>query len=183
MEQPRVGISACLTGEKVRHDGGDKLHASLIAALSDRFTLVPVCPEVEMGLGTPRQPVQLVDARRTVWSPTDSFTYDGLSLLGVDDHHDHTGAFIRFVGPRLEELDRLEVSGYVLKSASPSCGLDVPVFDAEGTEVDRRPGLFAAALEARFPGLPVAEESELDDGARRASFVDGVLRYHRDRHG
>jgi len=183
MEQPCVGISSCLTGEKVRYDGSDKLHASLVAALSEHFTLVPVCPEVEMGLETPRQPVQLVDARRVARRSPNSFSYDGLFLLGVNDHCDYTAAFLGFVGPRLEELDRLELSGYVLKSASPSCGLDMPVFDAKGIEVGRRPGLFAAALEGRFAGLPVAEETELEDATRRASFVDEVLQYHRDQHG
>ena len=182
MERPRVGISACLIGEKVRYDGSDKLHASLVAALGEHFALVSVCPEVEMGLGTPRQPIQLVDATKIPRSPTDPFSYDGLRLLEVDDRRDHTGAFLGFVGPRLEELDRLEMSGFVLKSESPSCGLDVAVLDSRGVEVDRRSGMFAAALLARLPGLPVADELQLEDRARWESFVEEVLEYHRDRH-
>ena len=58
--RPRVGISRCLLGENVRYDGGHKRDARLIEAFGAHVEWVPVCPEVEVGMGTPREPIQLV---------------------------------------------------------------------------------------------------------------------------
>src|SRR5437773_10846344 len=60
---PRVGISQCLLGDNVRYDGGHKLDSVLIETLGRHVEWVPVCPEVEVGLGTPREPMQLVGDR------------------------------------------------------------------------------------------------------------------------
>jgi uncharacterized protein YbbK (DUF523 family) len=179
--RPRVGISSCLLGEKVRYDGGDKLEPVIPAALGPLVELVPVCPEVEAGLGVPREPVELVagGARARV--------------LGVESGADHTAALERATAARLRELAALGLGGYVLKSRSPSCGLDVPVFGAHGRgrrdaggECDdpdrhaaaRGPGLFAAALLRAFPDLPVIEEGALRDPEARAAFIRRVMERH-----
>src|SRR5204863_1845207 len=74
---------------------------------------------------------------------------------------------------RVEELARVQLSGYVLKAGSPSCGTSVPVENG-----DAAPGLFARALIARLPDLPIADERALADPLRRQAFVDRVLAYH-----
>ena len=62
----RLGISRCLLGETVRFDGGHKRDAFLTDILGRYVEWVPVCPEVEAGLGTPREAMRLVGGGRRV---------------------------------------------------------------------------------------------------------------------
>ncbi len=151
----RVGISSCLLGQKVRYDGGDKRDTALVRAFGRSVEWVPVCPEVEAGLGVPREPIQLV--RR---GPR------AVRLIGIDTGKDYTAAMRRYAKHRLDELAMLDLCGYVFKEGSPSCGL-APL------------GLFAAALVARFPHLPVEEEGRLRDARVRDAFIERVVAYAR----
>jgi uncharacterized protein YbbK (DUF523 family) len=159
----RLGISACLLGAAVRWDGGHQRDAFLVEVLGPRVEWVPVCPEVELGLGVPRPPIQLAgDARvpRLVVAATG----EGL-----------TARMHRFAEARLDELARLDLHGDVLKRASPSCGPgDVPVHGAAGDTSERGAGLFAQGLGARFPDLPIEDEGRLADPAVRARFLERV---------
>src|SRR5688500_9175647 len=159
MELIRIGISACLTGQHVRYNGAHKKDETVLDALRARFELVPVCPEVEMGLGVPREPMDLFR------------TPAGVRLITVNSRIDHTDGMHAFATRRLDELAKEDLSGFVLKSQSPSCGLHVGAHDDQG--------LFAAALVARFPQLPVTEEAALanPDGLRR--FVERAEAYSR----
>ena len=105
-EHPRlkVGISACLLGQKVRYDGGHKSDDFLVGTLSRFVRYVPICPEVELGLGTPRESIHL--ERRT----------DGVHLVGVRSHEDHTAAMTRYAAERAEALVRDDLAGYVFKA-------------------------------------------------------------------
>ena len=157
-ERPRVGISACLLGERVRYDGGHKRHEWLVDVIGRDVHWVPVYPEVEAGFGTPREPMDLV------------CTPDGaVALITKHTHRDVTSTLKNFAVRRVEELATEDLSGYVLKADSPSCGL----YDAPSR------GLFADALVARFPDLPVEDERQLADASRRRQFVDRVLAYYR----
>jgi uncharacterized protein YbbK (DUF523 family) len=135
--------------------------------------LVPVCPEVELGLGTPREPIRLERAGR------------GFRLVAPGSGADHTDAMRRHAEARVSELERLGLSGYVFKKDSPSCGVQrVPVWRGEASARVGR-GAFASVLVARLPDLPVVEESELRDERGRQAFLDRVLAYHarRSLHG
>ncbi|HZV00961.1 MAG TPA: DUF523 domain-containing protein [Planctomycetota bacterium] len=157
--RPRVGVSACLLGESVRHDGRHK-RSEPVLELAKAFELVPICPEVEIGLGVPREPIQL-ERREGV-----------TKLLGVTSRRDHTEAMTSFAARKLSELSGL--SGYVLKSRSPSCGLvDTPLI---GTD-EKGSGLFAAALRAAYPSLPIVDERSLEDPEACARFVALVRAY------
>src|SRR5712691_5879154 len=149
---PRVGVSQCLLGEPVRYDGGHKLDSVLIETLGRYVEWVPVCPEVEVGLGTPREPMRLVG--------------DPLAprLVTINTGVDHTEAINRFARKRVRELEALNLSGFVFKSASPSCGIrGVPLFNIQGIETHDGVGLFARAFMEHFPEMPVEEESRLKD--------------------
>jgi len=148
--KPRVGVSACLLGEAVRWDGRHKREEWIVRDLAAVVTLVPVCPEVEMGLGVPRPPIRIDGDGR---------------LVTVDGGVDLTARMARFAADRLAALEG--IAGFVLKANSPSCGkTGVPHGDhATG------PGLFAAALLRRFPDLPVEDEVRLRDPAIRAAFL------------
>ncbi len=148
--RPRVVISACLLGERVRYDGRDKGEPALARALAAGAELVPVCPEVECGLPVPRPPMRLEGDPAAP------------RLVVIEDRTDHTARFAAWLAPRLDELAALRPAAFVLKARSPSCGVDgTPVFDAGGEPVARDGGLFARAVRARFPDLPVVEEGAL----------------------
>lgn len=159
-ERPRVGVSSCLLGQKVRYDGGHKRDDFVVDLLGRFVTYVPVCPEAELGLGTPREPIRLERSE------------GGLRLLGVRSREDHTEAMTRFADARLDALERENLAGYILKKDSPSCGLErVKVFGRAGMPSKEGRGLFAVRLTARFPLLAVEEEGRLHDPVLRRSFV------------
>ncbi len=158
-------MSACLLGDAVRHDGGHKRNAFLVA-LEPFVEWIKVCPEVECGMGTPREPIRLVDRGGRI------------RLLGVKSDVDHTIAMTSFAERRVAELEKEDLCGYVLKSDSPSCGVaGVAVHDPDGSArqpVRNGTGLFAARLLARFQQLPIEEESGLRDAERRDHFIERV---------
>jgi uncharacterized protein YbbK (DUF523 family) len=163
-DRPRIGVSACLLGERVRYDGRDKRDAWLVDVLGPRVEWVPVCPEVEAGLGTPREPMTL---------GRDS---SGRLVLVTDRVRDDlTRTMTEYSVRRAAELAAADLDGYVLKAGSPSCGLDIPV------EHERAMGLYATALTTELAGLPIADERELANPEWRESFVDRVYAHFRRR--
>jgi uncharacterized protein YbbK (DUF523 family) len=167
-EVVRLGISACLLGHEVRYDGGHKRDPFLTDELGKCVEWVPVCPEVEIGMGTPREPLQLVHVGRTTRMVTAS--------SGID----YTDRMNEWATARVEMLAREDLDGYVLKSKSPSCGVwNVKVAGVDGSTAMNGRGLFASVLLERFPLLPVEEEGRLADPAVRADFMKRVIAYKR----
>jgi len=156
----RIGISRCLLGENVRHDGGHKRDDVLLEALGPHVEWVPVCPEVEVGMGTPREAIRLVGDPRAP------------RLITIDTGIDHTDAMIRFARQRVRELEALDLSGYVFKARSPSCGIG---------EGPLETGLFAQAFMAHFPLMPIEDEDRLHDPQAVKNFLERVLSYRRSR--
>lgn len=164
----RLGISQCLLGDAVRYDGGHKRDAFLMDVLGPHVEWVPVCPEVEAGLGTPRE------AMRLFGTPQRS------RLITVRTMVDHTEQVAQWSDGRLRELETLALSGYVFKKDSPSCGVErVRIFNRHGMPATRGAGLFARAFHAHFPLTPVEEEGRLCDAALRDNFIERVFAYHR----
>jgi len=164
----RIGVSSCLLGDPVRFDGGHKRDAFLTDELAAFVEFVRVCPEVELGLGVPRPAIRLET--------------EGGRVALVDPAHgaDHTEAMIRLARQRVHQLERLALSGYVLKSDSPSCGMEgVEVWRKGGQHPREGRGLFAAELMRRLPNLPVEDERRLRDESLRDRFLERVLAYHR----
>jgi uncharacterized protein YbbK (DUF523 family)/uncharacterized protein YbgA (DUF1722 family) len=165
-----IGVSACLLGEQVRYDGGHKRNAFLLEELALHVRFVPVCPEVGIGLGVPRESIRLV--RRG----------DRIRLLGSAGA-DHTDAMGRWADKVMGELRERDLSGFVLKKGSPSCGLErVRVCD-QGLQRPSRParGVFAQALVEALPALAIEEEGRLNDAGLREHFVDRVFGHARVR--
>jgi uncharacterized protein YbbK (DUF523 family)/uncharacterized protein YbgA (DUF1722 family) len=164
----RVGISTCLLGEPVRWDGGHKRDRFLTDVLGAYFQWVPVCPEVEVGMGTPRPPVRLVAGE------------DGARMVDSGSGRDWTRPMRVFARKRLRALAAQELCGYVLKSGSPSCGMErVRLYGAKGMPEGTGTGVFAAELMRRFPALPVEEEGRLHDARVRENWVERVFAYRR----
>jgi len=174
--RPRVGISRCLLGDEVSYDGGHKRDEVLLSSLDSFVEWVPVCPEVEAGMGTPREAIDLVASVDGV--PAGAAR---VRLLGVISRTDWTATMTSVAVDRVRALLTLGLDGYVLKADSPSCGLGgVRVHHADGVTRDGR-GLFAEALVAAFPDLPIEEERRLSDRAHRDDFIERVRAHHRVR--
>jgi uncharacterized protein YbgA (DUF1722 family)/uncharacterized protein YbbK (DUF523 family) len=164
----RIGISSCLLGQAVRFDSGHKRDEFLTGTFGSFVEWVPVCPEMECGLGTPRESMRLVRVN------------DHVRLLTVRSARDLTDQMETYAQARVEQLDLEDLCGYVLKKDSPSCGLErVKVYGAHNVPVKSGRGLFAAILLDRFPQLPVEEEGRLSDPRLRENFVERVFAYWR----
>jgi uncharacterized protein YbbK (DUF523 family) len=164
----RVGVSACLLGQEVRFDGGHERDRFLTDVLGRYVEWLPICPEVEAGMGLPRPPVRLVRHG------------DQIRMIDPASGKDHTPALERTASRRIASLRRLELCGYVFKRDSPSCGMErVKLYDAKGMPRREGRGLFAAALMQALPLLPVEEEGRLRDAASCESFMERLFAYRR----
>jgi uncharacterized protein YbgA (DUF1722 family)/uncharacterized protein YbbK (DUF523 family) len=168
----RIGISACLLGEEVRFDGGHKRDHFLTDVLGPYVQWVPICPEVEMGLGTPRETLRLVRVDGV----------GGLRMITTRSGVDHTDGMNRWAAARVAALaaDEPNLCGYVLKKDSPSCGMErVKTYGAGGMPERNGRGLFAVVLMDKFPSLPIEEEGRLSDPRLRENFIERVFAFRR----
>jgi len=155
--RPRVGVSSCLLGEPVRYNGGHSRNRFVSDVLAGYVDWVPVCPEIEIGLGAPRESLHLTGEGQLV------------SSSGAD----HTAAVTALARRRSTEMTGLD--GYVVKSRSPSCGLySVRVHSGGRIVAGNGRGLFATNVLAADPQLPAEEEGRLNDPLLRESFVERV---------
>jgi len=168
LPKPRLGISACLIGQKVRYDGSHKQDHFLTQTFGRFVEWVAVCPEVESGMGVPRETVRLVG------------TPEKARMIAERSGKDWTATMRRYAMVRTRELADLKLSGYVFKKDSPSCGLErVRVYSSQAMPLRRGRGLFAQAVVEKFSLLPVEEEGRLNDPALRENFVERVFAFHR----
>lgn len=160
----RIGVSTCLLGQKVRWDGNHKRDTFVTEALAPFVEFVAVCPEVEMGLGIPREPIRLQAAE------------EGPRLVATDSRRDLTARMDRFAERRVRQLHRQGLSGYILKKDSPSCGLErVRVWPEKGQARKNGVGRFVASLQAHWPELPLEEEGRLRDPDLRERWLERVF--------
>ncbi len=160
----KVGISACLLGERVRYDGGHKLDQCLVETLGRFVSFVPVCPETECGLGIPRE------AMRLAGDPT------APRLVIIRSGLDLTDRMEQWACRRVAMLAKENLCGFIFKSRSPSCGMErVKVYtDSGGAPAKIGVGLFAREFMARLPLLPVEDEGCLHDPVRRDNFITRI---------
>jgi uncharacterized protein YbgA (DUF1722 family) len=153
--RPRLGVSSCLLGAEVRFNGGHKRFRFLTDELAPFVDWVPYCPEIEIGLGTPREAIRLTAAGR---------------LVNRGGTLDHTEAMAGL--PLPPGLD-----GYVFKAKSPSCGIGgIPRYRPDGQPADHGGrGLYAARVLDAFPLLAVVDEGRLNDAGLREAFVERVF--------
>jgi len=164
----RLGISSCLLGEKVRFNGGHMKDSFLLDTLGRYVEWVPVCPEVEIGMGIPRENIRLIGDPQ---SPR---------LAAPKSGTDYTDTMKQWAGMRVNQPDFMGIHGYILKSNSPSCGLFRVRVYANPTAPSRNgQGMFAQKLVVTFPLLPVEEEGRLHDAKIRENFVERIFVYQR----
>jgi uncharacterized protein YbgA (DUF1722 family)/uncharacterized protein YbbK (DUF523 family) len=164
----RLGISRCLLGDEVRFDGGHKRDNFLADVFGRYVEWVPVCPEVEAGLGTPREAMRLVGDPRHP------------RLVTIRSGNDHTRALATMTANRIEELKKLDLSGFLFKKDSPSCGMErVRIYNEHGMPSRNGVGVFARVFIEQFPLIPVEEEGRLCDPLLRENFIERVFCYRR----
>ncbi len=158
--RPRVAVSKCLEFDACRWNGL-KITSGVVTLLKPHVDFVPVCPEVEIGLGVPRPPIRLTAGE------------DGPRLVQSDTGLDHTEKMRAFAGKFLSELG--EVDGFILKERSPSCGMkNVKLYPGPGKVQalgSKNAGLFGGAVLEKYPGVPVEDEGRLRNFTIREHFL------------
>lgn len=162
----KIGVSKCLLGFNVRFDGGHRQNRFCKDELSRIFNFIPLCPEVGIGLSTPRKTIRLVgepEAPRAVQSD--------------DPTKDYTQALQGFAEDNNQLLSQM--SGYIFCKASPSCGVErVKVYRDSGQAEKSGTGIFAAKVRQMYPLMPLEEDGRLNDPLLRDSFIKRVFIYN-----
>jgi uncharacterized protein YbbK (DUF523 family)/uncharacterized protein YbgA (DUF1722 family) len=163
-----VGVSACLLGHKVRYDRGHKRNSYITDILGQFIGLVSICPEVEAGMGIPRETTDL------------SGSPESPHLIGNESGTDFTTQIKRYSGKRVRKDDVRTINGFIFKRNSPSCGMErVKVLQDSVRPIWTGRGIFADTLMKRYPLLPVEDEKRLRDRKIRENFITRVLAHRR----
>lgn len=145
---PIVAVSACLLGQRVRYDGKDKYKSLLAEELRKYCHLIAVCPEVEIGLGVPREKIQLTQIGSVI-----------KVLKENEPREDVSEALISYAK---QFANQHALSGLVLQDKSPSCGIgNTKLFSEDGQEIGFGSGLFAKTMMALCPNVVIVQESQL----------------------
>lgn len=165
--KPRLVVSKCLGFEVCRFNG-EVLQDKFVSKLKDHIDFIPVCPEVEIGLGIPRPPVRLISSSR------------GLRMLQPSTGTDLSDSMRDFSARFLDSLR--QVDGFILMHASPSCGIGDAKYYAgpeKGAALGKNSGLFAGAVFERFPHLAIEDDARLSNLRIREHFLTRVFAYAR----
>ena len=161
----KIAVSQCLTGENVRYDGSSKFSYDVSNLISDnRFNIVPFCPEVGIGMGVPRLPIQLdfvnkaIRARR-VNNPAEDFTV-ALKIYAKNFLNEHE--------------DLLAV---INKKGSPSCGyLSTKLYESNQLIKTNATGIFLAEIKKLKQELYIIDEEELENEEKREYFLESIIK-------
>jgi uncharacterized protein YbgA (DUF1722 family)/uncharacterized protein YbbK (DUF523 family) len=168
MKKIKIGISSCLLGNNVRYDGGHQHDRYITDTLGLYVEWHPVCPEVECGLGVPREAMRLVG---------DS---ENPRLMTIHTGVDHTDEMHAWVEKKLKDLEKLNLCGFIFKSKSPSSGIGgVKIYSSSGTPDRKGAGLFGGAFMKHFPLLPVIDDGRLHDPLLRENFIERIFVFNR----
>ncbi|WP_396587798.1 YbgA family protein [Bermanella sp. R86510] len=165
-----VAISSCLLGEKVRYNGGHKRSHYIDNVLSNYFNFVPICPEVGIGMGTPRKAIRLIT--------TSSNNQEGIEAVETGDNSvRYTQQLTDYARAQAQQIK--DVSGYIFMQKSPSCGYTrVKLYHENGNPLEVTQGIYAAEIERLLPLIPKEEAGRLTDPMLRENFITRVMAYH-----
>lgn len=162
----KIGISSCLLGEPVRYDGGHKLDHYLKNTLGQFVEWISVCPEVESGLSVPREAMRLIKFGNEV------------RIVTINTKKDYTEQILKWSEEKLKSLEKLNISGFIFKSRSPSSGLmSAKIYSENGKLLGKGQGIFAKAFVNYFPEIPVEEDGRLQNPLLRENFIERVFIY------
>jgi len=163
--KPRIIISKCIEFDKCRYNG-QIISSKEIKELIPYVDFIPVCPEVEIGLGIPRAPIRIV------------FMDNKNKLIQPETQKDVTKKMRIFSSAFLDSQN--EIDGFILKSRSPSCGLkDVKIYPGEKQvpPIAKSSGFFGEEVLNRFPNLIIEDEGRLRNPTIREHFLRTIYTY------
>lgn len=166
-KKPTVVVSRCLGFDKCRYNG-DIIADKFVKKLEEHVNYITVCPEVDIGLGIPRDPVRLV------------LENEKIELYQPATKKDFTSSMEEYSKEFLNSLE--EVHGFILKGRSPSCGIkDVKIYHGKEKTVGstKGAGLFASYVIEKYPYLPIEEEGRLTNYAIREHFLTKLFTFFR----
>lgn len=167
-EKIKIGVSSCLLGHKVRYDGTHQRDSFVVDTLGPFVEYIPVCPEVECGLGIPRE------AMRLEGDPSSP------RLVTHRSRKDLTDLMVEWAKTKLDELEKERLCGFIFKSRSPSSGMErVKIYNKAGAVIGHGSGIFAKMFMDRFPRIPVEEEGRLNDPRLRENFIERIFVFYR----
>lgn len=160
--KPRLVVSKCFF-EHTRYDGGI-ISDKLVKKLSEYCEFVMVCPEVEIGLPIPREPIDVF------------FIDNEYRLMNKSQSIDLTEKMNAFSENFAEQISSLQIDGMILKSKSPSCGLnDAKLYGPNGRVMAKTAGLFAKSMVEKFPNLMIESEMRLTNTKIRLEFLTFIF--------
>ena len=157
---PKIAISRCLIGDPVRYDGKSKYQPNLIKQLESVFTLIPICPEIEIGLTIPRPPIHIIEKESE------------LRVVIIEDPDIDLTNPLRELAIRKGQMN---IDGFIIKARSPSCGLNSTPHRLETGSVVYGAGIFTAAFRDVNPHIPMVEAEELASTQRLEKFIEEVM--------
>ncbi|AMK11325.1 YbgA family protein [Pseudodesulfovibrio indicus] len=163
-ETIKIGVSACVAGERVRWDRSHRRSAYLAETLSKYVELVPICPEIACGMGIPREQLRQADCAGDI------------RLIGYDSGEDFTEKMSEWADRVLPGLDEEEICGFVLRQRSPSCAKNKSkIYSTTGKPHKHGPGFFTRKLTEHAPLLPMVTSEELQNPLLRDNFIRRVF--------
>jgi uncharacterized protein YbgA (DUF1722 family)/uncharacterized protein YbbK (DUF523 family) len=164
----KIGVSACVAGEKVRFDRTHRRSAYLTETLANHVEFVPICPEIACGMGIPREPLRQVDCAGEI------------RLIGYESGKDLTKKMTKWARRVLKGLDKEGICGFVLRVHSASCGVNKSkIHSTEGKPPTHGPGFFTRMLQEHDPLLPIVTSEALQNAIQRENFIRRVFVLHR----
>lgn len=156
----KIAVSACLLGQNVRFDGGNKYIDLNTHLNADKYDLQPICPEVSMGLTIPRSPIQVNND-------------NGIQLIQVNQpENDLTQQMQTWFDNSLEHFK--QYSGFILKSKSPSCGYQTTPLFRNNKQISIGDGLFVYLLRKNFKHVAIIDEIDLISPNKLAAFIHSI---------
>ena len=163
--KPKIVVSKCLEFDTCRYNG-QMIPDELVRSLKDHVDFIPVCPEVEIGLGTPRKTIRIEKKNEE----------DDFQLVQPDTGENLTVKMNQFSEKFVSELTNID--GFILKNRSPSCAVkDAVVYSEKGKHPYKRPGFFAEKAINQFPHLAIEEEGRLKNTRLKEHFLIKIFAY------
>jgi uncharacterized protein YbbK (DUF523 family)/uncharacterized protein YbgA (DUF1722 family) len=164
MKKPKIAVSACLLGQNVRYNGGNTYDKYISDILPKYFEIVPFCPEVEMGMGVPRESVRLT-----------RFSKDDIRMIGIKSEKDWTPLAKKIAKTITESL--YDVDGIIFQKKSPSCGVEKVKIYSKGVPNAAGMGIFAETFTKRFPTIPHMDSGRLINNTFKEYFIRQIYAY------
>ena len=162
----KIGVSSCLLGNLCRYDGAHSKDEFIVKTLQNYFEFVPYCPE-KIIFSTPREAIRLVQNGKDI------------KVVTTNTNRDVTNELSDISKKCAQEIQEDELCGFILKSKSPTCGLErVKVYGNQNAPSEKKGvGLFAKEIKERYPLLPIEEEGRLNDAWLRENFLMQIFSY------